>query len=355
MRVGNVEPDSRREKWSELEGPGDRQPEGKSTAQSRGVRIRYVLAAALACGLALASTPAMSQTNGGGFSLINGNIQKRVDGVLTMMSYTLFPDVTTSSLSIKSGTTSNPSFLITQLGGGFTVSRSFPLYLEGNAAFSRYDPIFVATNGTEQREVPVKWNTVTGTVGIGWDFPLTSELKLRPIANFTLGHMTSDLTAATSIVEGKTDQEIAFLENGRLNAVGYGGSLMLDYEHYRRDYEIDVELRYTNIYLQSIPGTSEGVKGSTLAQNLNLWSRWRAPTGLTALQRPVRYVLEFTYSLYFGDQEDVLGFNNLFSVGAGLELDTSAYLYLTQRIRLIGRYRFGENVTGWSIGLGISF
>ena len=331
-----------------MERPGARMGRG-------GVRIRYVLAAALACGLVLASAPAMSQTTGGGWSLIKGNLQRRVDGILTMMTYTLFPDVTTSTLSITSEATGNPGMMVTQVGGGFTVSRSFPLYLEGNAAFTRYDPTFVATNGTEQREVPVKWNTVTGTVGIGWDFPLVSELVLRPMFNFTLGHMTSDLAVATAIIEGKTDQEIAFLENGRLNAVGYGGSVMLDYEHYRRDYEIDVELRYTNIYLQSIPGTYEQVQGSTLAQNLNWWSRWRAPTGLKALHRPVRYVLEFTYSLYFGDQEDVLGFNHLCSLGVGLELDTSYYLYLTQRVRLIGRYRFGQNVTGWSIGLGISF
>jgi hypothetical protein len=321
----------------------------------RGVRIRNVLAAALACGLALAPAPAMSQTNGGGWSLINGNIQKRVDGVLTLMTYTLFPDVTTSTLSVTSAATGNPGLMMTQLGGGFTVSRSFPLYLEGNAAFCRYDPTFIATDGVEQREIPAKWTSVTGTVGIGWDFPLVPELVLRPILNFTLGHMTSDLAAATSIIEGKTGQEIDFLDNGRLNAVGYGASLMLDYEHYRRDHEIDVEVRYTNIYLESLPGTFEGVKGSAMAQNLNLWSRWRAPTGLTALQRPVRYVLEFTYSYYFGDQGDILGFNHLFSLGAGLELDTSAYLYLTQRIRLIGRYRFGANVTGWSIGLGISF
>jgi hypothetical protein len=354
-RAANVEPDSLREKRSELEGPEESPAKEKSAAQPRGIRIRYVLAAALACGLTLASAPAMSQTDGGVWSLINGNLQKRVDGVLTMMSYTLFPDVTTSTLSITSEATGNPDFLMTQLGGGFTVSRSFPLYLEGNAAFTRYDPTFIATNGTETREVPAKWNTVTGTVGIGWDFRIASELVLRPMFNFTLGHMTSDLAVAERIIEGKTGKDIEFLENGRLNAVGYGGSLMLDYEHYRRDYEIDVEVRYTNIYLQSIPGTSEGVKGSTLAQNLNLWSRWRAPTGLTALQRPVRYVLEFTYSLYFGDQEDALGFNQLFSIGAGLELDTSRYLYLTQRIRLIGRYRFGQNVTGWSIGLGISF
>jgi hypothetical protein len=333
--------------------PRELQPKTKSVVRPRGGCIRYALAAALALGLALAPSPAISQ--GGGFSLINGNLQKRADGILTLMTYTLFPDVTTSTLSVKSSATGDPGMVVTQLGGGFTVSRSLPVYLEGNAAFSRYDPTFIATDGAEQREIPAKWTTLTGTVGIGWDFPLTSELKLRPIANFTLGHMTSDLKVAKSAIEAKTDQEIAFLENGQLNSVGWGGSLMLDYEHYRRDYEIDVEVRYTNIYLQSIPGTSEAVQGSALAQNVNLWSRWRAPTGLTALQRPVRYVLEFTYSLYFGDQEDVLGFNDLFSLGAGIEFDTSAYLYLTQRARLIARYRFGQNVSGFGVGLGISF
>jgi hypothetical protein len=137
--------------------------------------------------------------------------------------------------------------------------------------------------------------------------------------------------------------------------VGCGASLMLDYEHYRRDYEIDVEVRYTNIYLQSIPGTSEGVKGSYLAQNLNVWSRWRAPIGLTAFHRPVRYVLEFTYSHYFGNQDDILGFNHLCSLGGGLELDVSAYPIIITRIRLIARFRYGQNVSGWSVGLGISF
>ena len=73
--------------------------------------------------------------------------------------------------------------------------------------------------------------------------------------------------------------------------MGFGGSLMLDYEHYRRDYDIDVELR-----------------------------------------------------------------NHLFSLGGGLELDTSAHSILwISRARLIFRYRFGENVSGYTISLEISF
>ena len=317
--------------------------------------MRYAIIITLALGLVLVSAPAMSQTSGGQWGLINANLQKHVNGVLALMGYTLFPDVTTSSLSISNSAAGNPSLRMTQLGGGFTFSKSFPLYLEGNAAFSIYDPTFIATNGTEQREIPARWETITGTVGVGWDFPIARELVLRPIANFTLGHMTSNAAVATHIIGAKTSQEINFLEKGTFDAVGLGGSLMLDYEHYRENYEIDVELRYTNIYLQSVPGTSDGVKGSAVSQNLNLWSRWRAPIGLTALHRPVRYVLEFTASHYFGNQDDTLGFNNLFSLGAGLELDTSYYFNLFSRVRLIGRYRFGQNVSGYSIGLGISF
>ena len=89
-------------------GPGERPPKVKSEGRLLGVCLRHAFAAALAIGLVLAPAPAMSQTNGGGWSLINGNLQKRADGILSFMQYTLFPDVTTSSLSISSGTTGNP-------------------------------------------------------------------------------------------------------------------------------------------------------------------------------------------------------------------------------------------------------
>jgi len=346
---------SLREKRGKREGPRRRSPKVQSAAQPRGGGIRFALALVFGFGLALTSAPAMGQINGGAWELLNGRLQKRVNGILSFMQYTLFPDVTTSSLSITNSASGNPNLLMGQLGGGFTWSRSSPLYLEGNAAYSRFDPTFIATNGTETREVPVKWTTLTGTVGVGWDFRLAPELVLRPIANFTIGHLETDLSALARIIEIKTGTEIEFLKNGNLNAVGYGGSLMLDYEHYRRDYEIDVELRYTVIQLLSIPGTFEAVQGSYLAQNINLWSRWRAPTGWTALQRPVRYVFEFTYSFYFENQDDGLDFNHLCSLGGGLELDSSAYTRLFTRVRLMARYRFGENIEGWTIGLGISF
>jgi hypothetical protein len=287
-------------------------------------------------------------------TVIGGNVKQHADAVLAIMTYTTVPDVTTSSLSINSGATGNPGFGQTQFGGGFTISKSFPLYMEGTLAYSRYDPAFIASDGATQREVPTRWNTFSGTVGLGWDFHITDELVFRPILNGTIGRVSSDLKVGQSIFNRVTDSNLQFLENGYLDAYGYGGSLMLDYEHYRENYEIDAELRATDIYLRSFGG-SDAVQGSAMAQQLSLWTRWRAPTGWRALDRPVRYVLELAYSHYFGDSAGVLGFNDLTSLGVGLELDSSKYPIIITRTRAMVRYVFGHNVHGVSFGLAVSF
>jgi hypothetical protein len=244
---------------------------------------------------------------------------------------------------------------MSSLGGGFTISKDIPLYLEGTAAYSRYDPTFLVSDGTNSREVPVKWNSLSATGGIGWDFPIAQDLVFRPIFNFSYGTVQSDLKIAGQYLGNQIGKDISFLDRGRLDAAGIGGSLMLDYERYRPENEIDVELRYTNIYLQSINTSSEAVSGSTSAQTLALWARWRAPTGLIALDRPLRYVLEFSHTQFLGDLRGALGFDYLTSLGAGFELDTSKYTWLTTRWRLVGRYKFGDGVQGWSVGVACSF
>jgi hypothetical protein len=73
------------------------------------------------------------------------------------------------------------------------------------------------------------------------------------------------------------------------------------------------------------------------------------------LDKPVRYVLETAYSQYFGDSAGVLGFNNLTSLGVGLELDSSKYPVIITRTRAMVRYVFGRNVHGVAFGLAVSF
>ena len=97
------------------------------------------------------------------------------------------------------------------------------------------------------------------------------------------------------------------------------------------------------------------VKGSADAQSVSLWTRWRAPTRMTMLERPLRYVLEFAHTTFLGDLQGALGFNDLSSFGTGLELDSSAYNSTVSRARLMARYLVGANVSGWQLGLAVDF
>lgn len=301
----------------------------------------------LAC--CLISSAAWAQS----YNIADANtVQKRANGVLSLMAFSVVPDLASSSLSISEASGENPSLSMTQFAGGFTVGKS--TYLEGGIAYSRYDPAFVASNGTSERRIPVKWNSLSLTGGVGWDFHLTDELILRPIFNFAVGRVSSDLTIGNTILQDRTGYGFDFLNNGHLDAYGLGGSLMLAYNRVREDYQVDVELRYTDITLHSFGG-AESVQGTADARTTTLYSRYRAPTGWMALDRPVRYVLEFSHSQYLGSQAGVLGFDYLSTVGVGLELDSSAYDVIVTRTRLVTRYMFGPDVSGISVGLAMSF
>ncbi len=311
------------------------------------ITLQNFVAVALAITFVL--TPQSTQAE------VDAYLKRRADAVVGLMSFMLTPDVTTGSLSFSDQTAGNPDIALTTLGGGFTVSQDIPLYLEGTAGYSRYDPSFLVSDGEIVRPVPAKWNSATLTGGIGWDFTIVKELRFRPIFNFSYGRVASDSSVAAAILENQTDVNLDFLKNRTSEVYGLGGTLMLDYERYSDKNEIDIELRYTNIQLQSFSNAPAAVQGSSDAQSLSLWSRWRAPTSFTALNKPVRYVIEVARTSYFGDMRGALGFDALNSIGVGLELDSSAYDSIITRTRLVVRYQFGENIEGTSMGFAINF
>ncbi|WP_421247011.1 hypothetical protein [Aeromonas sanarellii] len=288
-------------------------------------------------------------------------VQRRANAVVSLMSFAVVPDITASNLDIGSGTNEQAALTITQLGGGATLSEEVPIYLEGTLGYSRYDPQFVFSDGTETRTIPVKWNSLSATGGIGWDFSLHRDrwggnLVLRPIGNFTLGTVASDLRIGAVLLEHRTGKNLDFLDEGTLNVYGLGGSLMLDYELFSKTQDIDAELRYSYQHLQSFSGTADSITGQAEAENLGLYLRRRAPMwDWTLLDRPLRYVLEAARTEYLGEQRGLLGFNSLNSLGLGLELDSSKYKVFVTRTRLVARYMFSQNTNGYSVGLAMSF
>ena len=306
-------------------------------------------------GLALLWLSVDAQAQIFGRAVLGANVQKLANGIVGVMSYTVAPDVTTSSLAINNSGTSNAGLSLTQFGGGFTWSKSTPLYLEGNAAYARYDPIFVVSDGTQERQVPTRWNSFSATGGIGWDFPVSEHWVIRPIFNFTLGRVVSDLKFAKFWVDNNTNVDLSFLDGGKLEAYGLGGALMLDYEKFAPEHDDDIELRYTNVELHSYGSSTLGVVGHAKSESVSLWARMRVPTGWgTVWERPVRYVYEVATTRYLGDETEV-GLTQMSSIGFGLELDSSALDRWATRWRLVARYKFGPGMHGAAVGLAISF
>jgi len=306
----------------------------------------------LALELFACSVPAHAQPVQRAVSSVD--VQRLANGVLGVMSYTVAPDITTSALAISNAAIGSPGLTMQQLGGSFTWSKTLPLYLEGNAAYSRFDPVLAATDGTGQGFVPVEWEAVSTTGGIGWDFRVSKDWVVRPIFNFMLGTVASDLRIAKWWFNNNSNLDLTFLDGGRMNVYGVGGALMLEYEKSASEAEDDLQVRYTNVQLKSYDTPNLSVAGHAKAENVSLWARRRVPTGWTALQRPVRWVFEGAYTNFLGDQRE-LGLKHMASLGLGIELDSSAMDIWVTRWRAVVRYKFGENVHGAALGLAVSF
>src|SRR3954465_14406896 len=121
----------------------------------------------------------------------DSDLQKRANGILTLMGFALTPDVTTGALSFTDQTAGNPYFRQTSVSGGGTL-KAMPLYLEGTLGYGRYDPSFASSDDPNAPRIAVKWNSLLGTGGVGWDFPVAQDLVLRPIVNVSLGRVESE-------------------------------------------------------------------------------------------------------------------------------------------------------------------
>jgi hypothetical protein len=331
------------------------------------------LAALLLCG-----QPGAAQAQGIGASIRDeaaerlrgaaSQVRARPGGVLGLMGYSAIPDGSANAVQVNRTTVSgtgadgeaDPTLTFSQFGFGFTVSESFPLFMEIYGGYARYDPRAVLTN-LEARRSPLRWNNFTTTIGLGYDIAVAENLWLRPIVNVAGGYAAGDATLFAQFINYRTDVDIAALTDRHVNVWGAGGALMLAYYDHRPEREIDVELRYSRLQLETFGDTLPAARGRSTAESFGVWARYRWPTGSEVFGRPLRWVIDGSATSYLGDQRDAIGFAWSAKVGGGIEFDTgrwelgAAGISLS-RVRLIGRYFFADNdLTGYSFGIGMSF
>jgi hypothetical protein len=299
------------------------------------------------------------------FAQARATLQPRRGGVLGLMGYGAIPTASASTLQVNRNTVGpdegDPTLTLSQFGFGFEVDETFPLWLEIYGSYTRYDPRAVL-RGEATRDVSVRWNNFTTTLGIGWDFYLADSLYVTPILNVAGGYAASDTSLASDFAAwrlGRSEQSA--LSNVRANVWGVGGSLMANYFNYSVERQIDLQARYTQLRLQTFGDTLPAARGTSTSSTFGVWGQYRWPTGIELFRRPLRWVVTGAASTYFGDQRQATGFAWSTTVGGGIEFDVGRQQFGAlgldvSRVQFTINYLYADrNITGASFGLGISF
>jgi hypothetical protein len=292
-------------------------------------------------------------------------LQPRNGGVLGLMGYGAIPTASSTTLQVNRSTVGpeegDPTLTLSQFGFGFEVDETFPLWLEIYASYARYDPR-AALLGEATRDVSVRWNNFTTTLGIGWDFYLADSLYVTPILNVAGGYAASDVSLASSFLAWRRDRtEQSVLSDVQANVWGLGGALMLNYFNYSVERQIDLQARYSQMRLQTFGDSLPAARGTSTSSTLSVWGQYRWPTGIEIFRRPLRWVVTSAASAYFGDQRESMGYAWSTTVGGGIEFDVGrlqvgAMGLDVSRVQFTLNYLYADrNITGASFGLGISF
>ena len=240
---------------------------------------------------------------------------------------------------------------MTQFGGGFTWSKQTPLYLEGNAAYSRYDPIFLVSDGTAPVTVPAN-GTRSRPRRHRLGLSIVRHWVVRPIFNFTLGRVVSDFKFAKFRIDINTNLDLSFLDGGELQAYGLGGALMLDYEKFSPEHDYDLEARYTNRSAQqrrqrprarACHGRERQLVGAQANPHRLGWPGSGPCATCTSSRPPAFWGRERA-------RTRAHEFNRL-RIRTRFERARS----LGNALAPVARYKFGPGMSGWGRGLAVSF
>lgn len=323
----------------------------RPTAMRRAGRIARSSAIALAGALLLAAPSAQAQEYD-----VDGGAKVLAGKALAVIGLGAIPSRSAQLVSLKGQNGNDDKFRSLQIGGGKTLSGDLPIYLEGYLGYQNYKSTFILSNGISDVSARANWDGLVGTGGIGWNFQLDPYWSVKPLVNFSVGQIKSDVTLSSALAPSEIGDAVNFLSDGKLTTGGYGAGILLEYKLREQTREIDFSLRQTYMHFKTI-GSSSDLDASANALTTSAWVRARYPIGSwRVFNSPVRSVWQAGASAFDGSQSDVLGSVWLANVGVGLELGTeNTGLPLLTRARLMVNYAFNSDFNGVAVGIGLSF
>lgn len=236
------------------------------------------------------------------------------------------------------------------------ISKSGPrLYFEGAFGYSNTKQhagdIYDGLDPMIATAVDTEWITFGGLAGAGVEFDVAEEVTLAPIVNVGVAYIENqtDYSGPGAAITAAISDGIIF--NWDAIAVSGGVALRAEWDHtIREGYELSVVGRYDLRWTESVETDDPAQEFSTRSQLATLRADVTGPTGVQLFQRDLNWRTTLGYRHFI--EGDLFDIKDYASIGGALEMP---HTVLDSTLSLSAAIIVGEDLIGYSVGLGLSF
>jgi len=232
------------------------------------------------------------------------------------------------------------------------------LYLEGVLGWAQakayLDDLWDGDLPGAETRVGARWTTYGGTIGLGPQFRLRDDLTVTPILNGGLARLESDADYAgpgaelsAAIVDGIGFNWDALTWSG-------GGALRVDWNRpVGRSLELELIARYDLRWFGTFETDDPAQEFTARTQVVSLRGDLLGPFGRQVFGDDLYWRATLAYRGFLeGDLNDS---QHIVEVGGAIEVDVSSHTPLAGRVSLSAAAFVGDQVTGWTVGVGFRF
>jgi len=194
-------------------------------------------------------------------------------------------------------------------------------------------------------------NTFSVGAGLGVDIALSENFYLTPVFDFIYSHSQNDYdfnNEFSQTILALFDKNVF---NWDVETLSYNPGLKARYEIKTDSAKIIPSVSYTQIYIDSISTNSDIIDVSTTSGVLNSRIRVEIPDLLCFNEIPLTLIPQFSRTDLYKDARSGTGIKNFHEVSLALLAKDQQFLPIFKDIGISAGYSFGEDITGWRVGL----
>ncbi len=202
----------------------------------------------------------------------------------------------------------------------------------------------------------LSFNSFTALAGAGLDAPLGERTWLRPVLLGGYSRVESDTDFLGPNGDLYEAASRGILTDVKIDSILLGFAVALVHEReIAPDTHLTTTIRYNRIDDLNYSASDSSLKSNNRFSVVTGSVEVKGPTDVTLFGRSLRWIGYGGGTWLMGRHRNALGFNSFAELGAGIELVDNTLLRGVEGITLRGSALIGGNVTGWSLGLSVTF